>query len=209
MGLNVPDQFVLWIRLAFFQSYVDCASLHACSGPAWRMDQFMFAWAVRYGSSVCLLTSTLIRCHRLTNQPAISATTTDSRLILPSTMKLSTFRLAIDNFLAVARVLVRNSQIVMFDETTSSIDFETDLKVQETILRAFWGKTLLCIAHRLKTIIVYDRILAMDKGMAAEYDDPVTLFDSGGMFYQMRVKSDISRAEICVRRAECMNFEQR
>ena len=54
---------------------------------------------------------------------------------------------------ALARVLLKNSQIIMFDEVTSSIDFETDQKIQGTIQQAFRGKMLLCIAHRLKTII--------------------------------------------------------
>jgi len=55
--------------------------------------------------------------------------------------------------LALARILIKDSQIIMIDEATSSVDFETDRKVQETILRAFRTKTLLCIAHRIKTII--------------------------------------------------------
>lgn len=55
--------------------------------------------------------------------------------------------------LALARALVRGSQIIVCDEATSSVDFETDRKIQRTIVRGFKGKTLLCIAHRLKTII--------------------------------------------------------
>jgi len=55
--------------------------------------------------------------------------------------------------LALARILMKESQIIMIDEATSSVDFETDRKVQNTILRAFRTKTLLCIAHRIKTII--------------------------------------------------------
>lgn len=55
--------------------------------------------------------------------------------------------------LSLARVLIKDSQIIMIDEATSSVDFETDRKVQDTILRAFRSKTLLCIAHRIKTII--------------------------------------------------------
>ena len=55
--------------------------------------------------------------------------------------------------LALARALVRGSQIIVCDEATSSVDFETDQKIQRTIVRGFKGKTLLCIAHRLKTII--------------------------------------------------------
>jgi ATP-binding cassette subfamily C (CFTR/MRP) protein 1 len=55
--------------------------------------------------------------------------------------------------LALSRILIKDSQIIMIDEATSSVDFETDRKVQDTILRAFRTKTLLCIAHRIKTII--------------------------------------------------------
>ena len=57
--------------------------------------------------------------------------------------------------LALARILVKDSQIIMIDEATSSVDFETDKRVQDTILQAFRTKTLLCVAHRIKTIIGY------------------------------------------------------
>ena len=65
------------------------------------------------------------------------------------------FSLGQRQLLALARALVRGSQILVCDEATSSVDFETDERIQQTILRAFKGKTLLCIAHRLKTIIGY------------------------------------------------------
>lgn len=65
------------------------------------------------------------------------------------------FSLGQRQLLALARALVRRSQIIVCDEATSSVDFETDQKIQQTILKAFKGKTLLCIAHRLKTIIGY------------------------------------------------------
>jgi len=95
--------------------------------------------------------------------------------------------------LALARALVRGSQIIVCDEATSSVDFETDQKIQKTIVRGFKGKTLLCIAHRLKTIIGYDRILVMDAGTVAELDRPVNLYDQGGIFRSMCDRSGIRR----------------
>ncbi|QSZ29358.1 hypothetical protein DSL72_003872 [Monilinia vaccinii-corymbosi] len=97
--------------------------------------------------------------------------------------------------MALARALVRGSQIIVCDEATSSVDMETDEKIQRTIQEGFKGKTLLCIAHRLKTIIGYDRICVMDKGTIAELDEPVRLWDQGGIFRAMCDKSGIRRED--------------
>jgi ABC-type transport system involved in cytochrome bd biosynthesis fused ATPase/permease subunit len=54
--------------------------------------------------------------------------------------------------LALGRALVKDSRIIILDEATSSVDVETDAKVQQTIKTEFRSSTLLCIAHRLNTI---------------------------------------------------------
>ncbi|TVY81597.1 Multidrug resistance protein fer6, partial [Lachnellula suecica] len=92
------------------------------------------------------------------------------------------FSLGQRQLMALARALVRGSQIIVCDEATSSVDMETDEKIQRTIATGFRGKTLLCIAHRLKTIINYDRICVMDQGRIAELDTPLELYRRGGIF---------------------------
>ena len=63
---------------------------------------------------------------------------------------------------------------------------ETDDLIQETIRREFKGCTIVTIAHRLNTIIDYDRILVMDKGMVAEFDSPQALLsNSNSLFHSM------------------------
>lgn len=97
--------------------------------------------------------------------------------------------------MALARALVRNSRIIVCDEATSSVDFETDAKIQKTIQEGFKGRTLLCIAHRLKTIVRYDRIIVMDQGRIAEVDHPWDLYQQRGIFYGMCQRSGIGEAD--------------
>ena len=73
---------------------------------------------------------------------------------------------------------------------------ETDAQIQETIRREFTGKTLLCIAHRLRTIISWDRVLVMDEGNIAEFNVPLRLYDMDGIFRGMCNQSGITRDEI-------------
>ncbi|KAF2454825.1 P-loop containing nucleoside triphosphate hydrolase protein [Lineolata rhizophorae] len=106
------------------------------------------------------------------------------------------FSLGQRQLMALARALVRGSQIIVCDEATSSVDMETDQKIQRTIAEGFKGKTLLCIAHRLKTIIGYDRICVMENGMIAELDTPIALYDRGGIFRGMCDRSGIRREDM-------------
>lgn len=107
------------------------------------------------------------------------------------------FSLGQRQLMALARALVRDARIIVCDEATSSVDFETDQKIQHTMAQGFDGKTLLCIAHRLRTIIHYDRICVMDKGRIAEMDAPVVLWDKAdGIFRAMCERSGITREDI-------------
>lgn len=106
------------------------------------------------------------------------------------------FSLGQRQLMALARALVRDARIIICDEATSSVDFETDQKVQETMAQGFQGKTLLCIAHRLRTIINYDRICVMDQGQIAEFDTPLALWEKpDGIFRSMCDQSGITRED--------------
>ncbi|KAL7797624.1 P-loop containing nucleoside triphosphate hydrolase protein [Trichoderma ceciliae] len=107
------------------------------------------------------------------------------------------FSLGQRQLMALARALVRGSQIIVCDEATSSVDMETDDKIQRTMATGFKGKTLLCIAHRLRTIVGYDRICVMDAGRIAELDTPLELWkNEGGIFRSMCERSGIRLEDI-------------
>ncbi|KAI9593640.1 P-loop containing nucleoside triphosphate hydrolase protein, partial [Syncephalis fuscata] len=79
--------------------------------------------------------------------------------------------------LSMARALLRNSRVIIMDEATASVDFDTDAKIQQTIRKEFANSTLLCIAHRLRTIIDYDRVMVLDAGRLVELDAPSVLIN--------------------------------
>lgn len=102
------------------------------------------------------------------------------------------FSLGEKQLVAFARALVRGCKILILDEATSSVDYATDSKLQKAIVEEFSDCTILCIAHRLKTILDYDRIMVLDKGQLKEFDTPRKLYNSRGIFRQMCDKSLIS-----------------
>jgi len=77
--------------------------------------------------------------------------------------------------LCLARAIIRNSHILIMDEATASVDIETDNIIQNAIRTHFADATVLTIAHRLNTIIDYDKILVLDKGELIEFDSPKNL----------------------------------
>ncbi|CDK28703.1 unnamed protein product [Kuraishia capsulata CBS 1993] len=75
----------------------------------------------------------------------------------------------------LARSLLKSPKVILLDEATASIDYKSDAQIQQTIRQEFSQSTILTIAHRLRSIIDYDRILVMDAGEVVEYADPYTL----------------------------------
>ncbi|TFY58828.1 hypothetical protein EVJ58_g6166 [Rhodofomes roseus] len=101
------------------------------------------------------------------------------------------------SLVSLARALVKESKILILDEATASVDYETDRKIQDTIAVEFRDRTILCIAHRLRTIIGYDRICVMDAGGIAEFDTPANLYKRpDGIFRGMCERSTITLEDI-------------
>ncbi|CAL1544171.1 unnamed protein product [Lymnaea stagnalis] len=92
----------------------------------------------------------------------------------------------------LARCLLRKTKVLVLDEATASVDIETDDLIQKTICREFKDCTVLTIAHRLNTVLEYDRILVMDNGMVKEFDTPTNLLaDKESSFYTMARDSNL------------------
>lgn len=93
--------------------------------------------------------------------------------------------------ISFARALVRDNKILVLDEATSSVDHQTDTKIQETIRREFKNCTILCVAHRLETIVNYDKILVLNRGKVEEFGTPKQLFDNHSTFRMLCDESKI------------------
>ena len=87
--------------------------------------------------------------------------------------------------LAIARALLKNPQILIFDEATSSLDTESELLVQEAIDRLMKDRTTLVIAHRLSTIVNADRIMVMEDGSIVEVGRHAELLKSRGLYHKL------------------------
>ncbi|KAJ7852952.1 multidrug resistance-associated ABC transporter [Mycena leptocephala] len=124
--------------------------------------------------------------------------TADSKFSLNSTIgdEGSNYSAGEKQLLALCRALVKNSAIIVLDEATSSVDVETDAKLQRTIRTEFATATLLCIAHRLNTIAYYDR-------QVAEFDTVLNLYDKeDSIFRSLCNEANLQRGDILRIRAE-------
>ncbi|KAG0698327.1 ABC protein, partial [Suillus ampliporus] len=147
----------------------------------------------------CLVDSSTTSKHSSSSDGIGSERTSASRHNLDTTIESEGANLSVGerSLLSLARALVKDCKVVVLDEATASVDLETDNRIQHTIQTEFKGRTLLCIAHRLRTIISYDRILVLDAGLVAEFDTPSNLFKlEGGLFRGMCERSNISLKDI-------------
>lgn len=87
--------------------------------------------------------------------------------------------------ISIARALLKNAPIVLLDEATASLDVENESQVQQALSRLLAGKTVMVIAHRMRTVMNADKIIVLDKGRVAEQGAPQELLDADGLFARM------------------------
>ncbi|CAL8093847.1 unnamed protein product [Calicophoron daubneyi] len=94
--------------------------------------------------------------------------------------------------ICLARALLRKTKILILDEATAAVDVKTDGLIQDTIRTTFSDHTILTIAHRLSTVVDYDRILVLQDGWIAECDTPNNLLaDPTSLFHAMAKEANI------------------
>ncbi len=87
--------------------------------------------------------------------------------------------------LSIARALLKDAPIVLLDEATASLDVENETKIQTAISELIRNKTVLVIAHRMRTVANADEVVVMDKGVVIESCGASSLKNSYGVFNKM------------------------
>ena len=87
--------------------------------------------------------------------------------------------------ISIARALLKDAPILLLDEATASLDVENETKVQEALSRLLAGKTVLVIAHRMRTVEAADKIIVLSDGQVVEEGAPTELMSRDGLFRHM------------------------
>ena len=87
--------------------------------------------------------------------------------------------------ISIARALLKDSPIILLDEATASLDAENETMIQEAVSRLIRNKTVIIIAHRMRTVSGADKIVVIDKGHVAEEGTPAKLLAKNGIYANM------------------------
>ena len=87
--------------------------------------------------------------------------------------------------ISIARALLKNAPIVLLDEATASLDPENETLIQEAISALVQNRTVIVIAHRLRTVLGADKIAVLDKGRLVEEGSGKELLAQGGLFARL------------------------
>jgi subfamily B ATP-binding cassette protein HlyB/CyaB len=102
--------------------------------------------------------------------------------------------------IAIARALATNPRILIFDEATSALDYESEAAIQANMRRICAGRTVLLIAHRLSTLRIASRIIAIERGQIVEDGSHQSLLRAGGRYATLwgLQTADFSSAQVAV-----------
>lgn len=87
--------------------------------------------------------------------------------------------------ISIARALLKDSPVILLDEATASLDAENETHIQRAISRLVKGKTVLIIAHRMRTVEGVDKLVLLKEGKVAEQGSPEELLAKGGIYAKM------------------------
>lgn len=125
------------------------------------------------------------RATSTTGGGSASGSATPLRLTLDSSISAGGGNLSQGQrqLVALARALVRGSKVLILDEATASVDFETDALIQRSIRNLNKDTTVLTVAHRLETVLDYDKIMVLGGGKLLEFDSPKVLKEREGSYF--------------------------
>ena len=87
--------------------------------------------------------------------------------------------------ISVARAFLKDAPIILLDEATASLDVDNETLIQESLSRLIRNKTVMIIAHRMRTVAEADKIVVLKDGVAAEQGSPAELYARKGLYAHM------------------------
>ena len=95
--------------------------------------------------------------------------------------------------ISIARAILKDAPVVILDEATASMDAENENLVQQALSVLLQGKTVLVIAHRMRTIANVDKVVVLEQGRVAETGTPEELLNQKGLFYRLAEAQTVHR----------------
>ena len=95
--------------------------------------------------------------------------------------------------ISIARAILKDAPVIVLDEATASMDAENETLVQQALSELLRGKTVLVIAHRMRTIANVDKIVVLDQGHVAEMGTPEELLEKNGLFSRLALSQTACR----------------
>ncbi len=101
--------------------------------------------------------------------------------------------------IAIARMLMQNSPIMIFDDSLSAVDSETDVKIQHALRDELKDRTVIIISHRVSTLMKADQIIVLDEGKLVQMGNHETLMKGKGIYYEtyhMQMQTELGKGEV-------------